>query len=1085
MKPLIPLVAAFAFACFAGPAVAGQPQAPLSVEQAFEQLRAYDYGQNRRPLAMLELEIARSTADPKQGRKMAERLAAVLTDAKATLAAKRFVCQWLPLVASDAQVPVLAKMLDTAETADMARRAIEAIPGEASAGALRQALGRLKGDALVGVVNSLGARRHARATAMLAELLRAPDKAVAAAAATALGQIGGQEAMAALEKAEDGADAALLDALRDAQLRAAASGGAGPAIFRLYKRLGHETMPVRWRLAAMSGAMRTCGQAAWSMIRQALASDDGVLRGAAANLLRQTPPRIPTSVLARELKEGDLKVRALLIDVLGERADPAAKDAVAAFIDAKDETLRVAAVHAISRMGGADEVEPLLRLASTERGPVQQAARVGLERLTGDGVESRFLAAAGRGSAAVRTEAVATIAARRTAGATDVLVGAAGDKDASLRRAALDALAVVGEPAAYPKLIELMMGPSTKEVWEAMLHAVLAIGKRIADPEKRVRPVVEALPRSVDPVKVGLLRVLAGFGGSEALDAVRRSLKGEQARVRDAAVRALASWPDASAAADLLNVAKDSDSATHRSLTLRGYLRLARAAKDKAARLRMLQQVRPVATTAEAKKMLLAALADVRGPDALQMAKSFLDDPQARAEAELAVRKITDAKKPKRAGGAAVPAYNPQRSDALKTELAKHAPKGCRLACYLDCGPDTADGAKSGPTLRQTSGRVHFWPGSERQAHSRFGTVAFDEQQAVFEATGLNPKRSYQIAFTWWDYDHDTRAQSVWVAGKAGPFARLLGKTKLPAGQARSEKPAEKTLPIPRTLSAGGTVRIAFRNEASPNAVVSELWLWESEVQSPPPDAAGGKPQPNSKPPMPQVKVSAKAGDANTRILIVTGIDYPGHKWRETTPVLTEAIEKDTRLAVDVVEDPNFLASPAIHEYAAIVHHWMNWKTPAPGPAARENFRKFVSGGGGLVVVHFGCGAFQDWPEFVKIAGRVWDPKLRGHDPRGPFRVEIADSDHPVTRGMKPFDTYDELYTCLAGEVPIDVLATARSKVDKKVYPIAFVLTCGKGRVFHSVLGHDVKALASPPVGELFRRASAWAAGLPPVAKSK
>ena len=303
MKRLIRLAAAFTFACFAGPAVAGQPQAQVSVEQAFEQLKAYDYGQSRRPLAMLELEIARSSADPQQGRTMAERLTAVLGDPKATVAAKRFVCQWLPLVASDAQVPVLAQMLDRAETADMARRALQAVPGEASAKALRQALGSAKGKTLVGVVNSLGVRRDAGATAALDDLLGGRDKAVAAAAATALGQIGTKEALAALEKAEKGATALLLDAIRDAQLRAAASGDAGArsVALRLYKRLGDETMPTRWRLAAMSGAMRVGGQAAWPMIRQALVSDDAVLRGAAANLLRKTPPRIPTSVLAREL----------------------------------------------------------------------------------------------------------------------------------------------------------------------------------------------------------------------------------------------------------------------------------------------------------------------------------------------------------------------------------------------------------------------------------------------------------------------------------------------------------------------------------------------------------------------------------------------------------------------------------------------------------------------------------------------------------------------------------------------------------------------------------------------------------------
>src|SRR5208283_2920874 len=49
-----------------------------------------------------------------------------------------------------------------------------------------------------------------------------------------------------------------------------------------------------------------------------------------------------------------------------------------------------------------------------------------------------------------------------------------------------------------------------------------------------------------------------------------------------------------------------------------------------------------------------------------------------------------------------------------------------------------------------------------------------------------------------------------------------------------------------------------------------------------------------------------------TRILLVTGIDYPGHLWKQTTPVLRAALEKDGRMEVFVAEDPGFLDSSAI-----------------------------------------------------------------------------------------------------------------------------------------------------------------------------
>ena len=130
--------------------------------------------------------------------------------------------------------------------------------------------------------------------------------------------------------------------------------------------------------------------------------------------------------------------------------------------------------------------------------------------------------------------------------------------------------------------------------------------------------------------------------------------------------------------------------------------------------------------------------------------------------------------------------------------------------------------------------------------------------------------------------------------------------------------------------------------------------------------------------------------------------------------------------------------------------------------------------------MHFACGAFQEWPEFVDLAGRVWNPKLRGHDPYGKFRVDVIDSEHPITRGMDSFETIDELYTCLEGNTKIEVLATSVSKVDQTIHPMAFVLPYGDGRVFHSPLGHNVEALSVPAAGELLRRGCAWTVVLEP-----
>jgi type 1 glutamine amidotransferase len=231
---------------------------------------------------------------------------------------------------------------------------------------------------------------------------------------------------------------------------------------------------------------------------------------------------------------------------------------------------------------------------------------------------------------------------------------------------------------------------------------------------------------------------------------------------------------------------------------------------------------------------------------------------------------------------------------------------------------------------------------------------------------------------------------------------------------------------------------------------------------------------------LPTLVQSAEPAAGVKRVLIITGEDYPGHKWKETAPVVKEILAKDSRLEVSVLDDLKALDSTDLGQYASVVIHFKNYNANVPGEDSRKHLEQFVRDGGGMVTLHFGCGAFPGWGDFEKLAGRVYNPKLRAHDPHGKFMVDLVDREHPITKGMEPFETLDELYTCLDGQTPIHVLATAVSKVDQKPYPMAFVLEYGKGRSFHSPLGHDVRAFSVPGVSDLLRRATAWTAGLEP-----
>ena len=122
-----------------------------------------------------------------------DRSAAVLSS-DATFAQKLLACKRLGQIGTERVVPVVAPLLTDEKLSHGARIALETIPGPASAAALRDAVPKLKGDLLVGVINSIGARRDTEAVAILSQKLHGSDAQIAAAAAAALGKIGNPQA---------------------------------------------------------------------------------------------------------------------------------------------------------------------------------------------------------------------------------------------------------------------------------------------------------------------------------------------------------------------------------------------------------------------------------------------------------------------------------------------------------------------------------------------------------------------------------------------------------------------------------------------------------------------------------------------------------------------------------------------------------------------------------------------------------------------------------------------------------------------------------------------------------------------------
>jgi type 1 glutamine amidotransferase len=248
-------------------------------------------------------------------------------------------------------------------------------------------------------------------------------------------------------------------------------------------------------------------------------------------------------------------------------------------------------------------------------------------------------------------------------------------------------------------------------------------------------------------------------------------------------------------------------------------------------------------------------------------------------------------------------------------------------------------------------------------------------------------------------------------------------------------------------------------------------------------------------------------GAGPLRVLIVDGQN--NHKWQETTPVLKRLLEETGRFRVDVATTPpkggDFSSfHPRFADYAVVISNYNGESWPAE---TLQSLLDYVKKGGGFVSYHAADNAFPESAEFNKMIGiggwgnrkeeagdfLVWrDGKIfrlaapgaaGAHGDRKPFAVTVRDRRHPITKGLPEVWMHeaDELYMRMRGPGEnLAVLATAFSdpanRGRSEHEPMLMTIAYGRGRVFHTTLGHDLAAMRCTGFIATFLRGTEWAA---------
>ena len=220
---------------------------------------------------------------------------------------------------------------------------------------------------------------------------------------------------------------------------------------------------------------------------------------------------------------------------------------------------------------------------------------------------------------------------------------------------------------------------------------------------------------------------------------------------------------------------------------------------------------------------------------------------------------------------------------------------------------------------------------------------------------------------------------------------------------------------------------------------------------------------------------SSCTGKKTAHVLFITG----GHGFnKEQFEVLLSKLP----VTYDHVEHPNahkMLKGDIISKYDAVLLYDMPQEIPEE---ARADFITMLEKGKGLVVLHHAFCSYDNWPEYVKIAGGRYHhfpwkkdgveqkPSTYKYDVE--LDIKVEDPGHPITKGINDFSIIDEAYGNTEILPTVHPLLSTNSPLNGPL--VCWTNSYGKSRVVTLTLGHGNNTWENPTFIEILSRSILW-----------
>jgi HEAT repeat protein len=548
------------------------------------------------------------------------------TELVASKDVKAFLISQVQWAGGKESVKPLAKYLTDEALAEPAAQALLAGQRPEAAAAFMKALDSAPPAAKVTIIKALGEMRSRDAVKKLLPFAENPDEKLRQTALFALANIGDPGAGRVLDRARIAAplyersQAPSLYLLYARRLIESGKTAEGLSICR--SLLKHYATAAESHIAsnALGLLVTTLKDRAMPDLLAAADSPAEKLRGSALELSSAIAGSEATALWVDKAAGAPARIRAEIVSMLGRRGDAAALPAVRDALRNPDEAVRLAAIPAAARLGGAGALPDIFPLFNSEDPREIAAAKQAVLGFEAGLVVPEAIRRMHSASPAGRAALIEVLAEKGARDRINLVFGQAVSPEPVVRAAAVGALAKMADEKDLVRILGLLFSAADSEETVNLQKAAAAAAGRNPDPESRADTLIGLMAKAPAAEKSAILKVLPHVAGAKALRSVIDETRNKDPQVQGAAVYALSQWPDFEAADELLRIVSTTANRKYLLLALEGYVRLVKEADFPGFRkLDLLKNALGLPKDDTDRKAVLLGFAGIRGPESFRL----------------------------------------------------------------------------------------------------------------------------------------------------------------------------------------------------------------------------------------------------------------------------------------------------------------------------------------------------------------------------------------------------------------------------------------------------------------------------------